>query len=105
MFHTHPCHICRKIFALTPEPGHVYNVLTAKSRASEPAHRLRGKKMYSEDAMLIVQKFGGDSLAGTERLRRAAGIVAEARRRWHSVLVVVSAMGDTTDECWIWHTR
>ena len=45
--------------------------------------------------MLIVQKFGGSSLAGTER---AAGIAAEARRRGHSVLVVVSAMGDTTDE-------
>ena len=35
MFHTHPCHICRKIFALTPEPGRVYNVLTAKKDAQE----------------------------------------------------------------------
>lgn len=98
MFHTHPCHICRKIFALTPEPGRVYNVLTAKSRAPEPGIPAPRQKMYSEDAMLIVQKFGGSSLAGTERLRRAAGIAAEARRRGHSVLVVVSAMGDTTDE-------
>ena len=98
MFHTHPCHICRKIFALTPELGRVYNVLTAKSRASELGASAPRKKMYSEDAMLIVQKFGGSSLAGTERLRRAAGIAAEARRRGHSVLVVVSAMGDTTDE-------
>lgn len=98
MFHTHPCHIRRKIFALTPEPGRVYNVLTAKSRASEPGIPAPVQKMYSEDAMLIVQKFGGSSLAGTERLRRAAGIAAEARRRGHSVLVVVSAMGDTTDE-------
>lgn len=98
MFHTHPCHIRRKIFALTPEPGRVYNVLTAKSRAPEPGIPAPRQKMYSEDAMLIVQKFGGSSLAGTERLRRAAGIAAEARRRGHSVLVVVSAMGDTTDE-------
>lgn len=98
MFHTHPCHICRKIFALTPEPGRVYNVLTAKSRAPEPGIPAPQQKMYSEDAMLIVQKFGGSSLAGAERLRRAAGIAAEARRRGHSVLVVVSAMGDTTDE-------
>ena len=98
MFQTHPCHICRKIFALTPEPGRVYNVLTAKSRASEPGIPAPRQKMYSEDVMLIVQKFGGSSLAGTERLRRAAGIAAEARRRGHSVLVVVSAMGDTTDE-------
>lgn len=48
--------------------------------------------------MLIVQKFGGSSLAGLERLRRSAAIAAEARRRGHTVLVVVSAMGDTTDE-------
>lgn len=98
MSHTHPCHIRRKIFALTTEPGRVYNVLTAKSRAPEPGIPAPRQKMYSEDAMLIVQKFGGSSLAGTERLRRAAGIAAEARRRGHSVLVVVSAMGDTTDE-------
>lgn len=48
--------------------------------------------------MLIVQKFGGSSLAGAERLRRAAGIAAEARRRGHNVMVVVSAMGNTTDK-------
>lgn len=48
--------------------------------------------------MCIVQKFGGSSLAGAERLRRAAGISAEARRRGSRVVVVVSAAGDTTDE-------
>ncbi len=48
--------------------------------------------------MLIVQKFGGSSLADIERLRRAAGICMEARHREHEVVVVVSAMGDTTDE-------
>lgn len=48
--------------------------------------------------MLIVQKFGGSSLADIERLRRAAGICLEARRREHKLLVVVSAPGDTTDE-------
>ena len=48
--------------------------------------------------MLIVQKFGGSSLADVERLRRAAGICIEARHREHEVVVVVSAMGDTTDE-------
>ncbi len=48
--------------------------------------------------MLIVQKFGGSSLAGPERLRRAASIISAARRRGHAVIAVVSAMGDTTDD-------
>lgn len=48
--------------------------------------------------MLIVQKFGGSSLADAARLRRAAGICAEARRRGNRLVVVVSAAGDSTDE-------
>lgn len=48
--------------------------------------------------MLIVQKFGGSSLADLRRLRRAASLTAEARRRGQAVLVVVSAAGDSTDE-------
>ena len=48
--------------------------------------------------MCIVQKFGGSSLADAARLRRAAGISAEARRRGNALVVVVSASGDTTDE-------
>ncbi len=47
--------------------------------------------------MLIVQKFGGSSLADIERLRRAAEICRQARCREHDVIIVVSAMGDTTD--------
>ena len=48
--------------------------------------------------MLIVQKFGGSSLADLERLPRSAGIAAEARRRGNDLVVVVSAAGDSTDE-------
>ena len=48
--------------------------------------------------MLIVQKFGGSSLADLDRLRRAAAIALRARRAGHRVAVVVSAMGDSTDE-------
>lgn len=48
--------------------------------------------------MILVQKFGGSSLADAERLRRAAGICLDARRRGDEVVLVVSAMGDTTDE-------
>lgn len=47
--------------------------------------------------MLIVQKFGGSSLADIEKLRRAANIILAAQHREQAVAVVVSAMGDTTD--------
>lgn len=48
--------------------------------------------------MRIVQKFGGSSLDGWERLRRAAGLSLEAWRRGCRPVVVVSAAGDYTDE-------
>ncbi len=48
--------------------------------------------------MLIVQKFGGSSLADTERIRMAAQRTAALQRSGHKVVTVVSAQGDTTDE-------
>ena len=42
-------------------------------------------------------KFGGTSMAGTERIRRVAGIVARQRQAGHEVAVVVSAMAGETD--------
>lgn len=48
--------------------------------------------------MLTVQKFGGSSLDGTDRLRRAADLCAEKRRVGNDLVVVVSAAGDTTDD-------
>ncbi len=47
---------------------------------------------------LIVQKFGGSSVADPERIRNVADAVARSRRRGDSVVVVVSAMGKTTDD-------
>lgn len=47
---------------------------------------------------LIVQKYGGSSLADAERIRSVAARVASAQRDGNQVVVVVSAMGDTTDE-------
>jgi aspartate kinase len=46
---------------------------------------------------LIVQKFGGSSVANAERIHRAAGRAVAARRAGQRVVVVVSAMGDETD--------
>ena len=47
--------------------------------------------------MLIVQKFGGSSLADAERLRHVAELCLSRRRREEELVVVVSAMGDATD--------
>jgi len=46
---------------------------------------------------LIVQKFGGSSVADADRIRRCAQRVYDARRAGSDVVVVVSAMGKTTD--------
>jgi aspartate kinase len=46
---------------------------------------------------LIVQKYGGSSLADAERIRHVAGRIARDRRDGADLVVVVSAMGDTTD--------
>ncbi len=46
---------------------------------------------------LIVQKFGGSSVADVEAMRRVARRVVDTRNAGHRVVVVVSAMGDTTD--------
>lgn len=48
--------------------------------------------------MLIVQKYGGSSVANAQRLDFVAGIIAEQYRSGNDVVVVVSAQGDTTDE-------
>jgi aspartate kinase len=51
-----------------------------------------------ELAGLLVQKYGGSSLATAERIRAAARRVARTAATGKPVIVVVSAMGDTTDE-------
>ena len=73
---------------------------------------------------LIVQKFGGTSVANTERLKNVADIVTKTAQAGNQVVVVVSAQGDTTDDlivkaaelndrpskrspclCWRWPSR
>jgi aspartate kinase len=48
--------------------------------------------------MRLVQKYGGTSVGSPERIRAVARRVANARRQGHELVVVVSAMGDTTDD-------
>jgi aspartate kinase len=47
---------------------------------------------------LIVQKYGGSSVANPERIKNVAKRVVRYKKRGYNVVVVVSALGDTTDE-------
>src|SRR3954462_11074880 len=47
---------------------------------------------------LVVQKYGGPWVAAPEQIKRVAQRIVDARRAGNDVVVVVSAMGDTTDE-------
>lgn len=47
---------------------------------------------------LIVQKFGGTSVADAERIRNVARIITETYRKGNKVVAVLSAQGDTTDD-------
>src|SRR5215203_3496133 len=49
-------------------------------------------------APLVVQKFGGSSVADADRIKRVARRIARERAAGNDLVVVVSAMGDTTDE-------
>src|ERR1039458_2159379 len=60
------------------------------SRAPEPRH--------ADAAACIVQKFGGSSVASAELIQRVARRIAATREEKGRVVVVVSAMGDSTDE-------
>ncbi len=68
-------------------------------------HKLLGRIVQSQNTRkagepemgLIVQKFGGTSVSNVERIRNAASRTAEELQKGNSVVVVVSAMGKTTD--------
>src|SRR6476661_8823054 len=61
---------------------------------------LRGARLVGRDPLmsLVVQKYGGSSVADAERIKRVAERIVAAKRDGNDVVVVVSAMGDTTDE-------
>ena len=47
---------------------------------------------------LVVQKYGGSSVSDADRIRRVAERIVETKKAGNDVVVVVSAMGDTTDD-------
>jgi aspartate kinase len=54
--------------------------------------------MPDQPAPLVVQKFGGSSVADADRIKRVARRIARERAAGSDLVIVVSAMGDTTDE-------
>src|SRR6266567_4661293 len=66
-----------------------------RRRVSRPwAHEEKTELTVS----LVVQKYGGSSVADAESIKRVAKRIVAAKRAGNEVVVVVSAMGDTTDE-------
>src|SRR4051812_7492988 len=62
------------------------------------ARAARSSSSILHHMAVVVQKYGGSSVADVERLRHVAGRVVRTRQAGHDVVVVVSAMGDTTDD-------
>ncbi len=54
--------------------------------------------MSGPTSPIIVQKYGGTSVADTDRIKRVADRIARTKRKGNDVVVVVSAMGKTTDQ-------
>ena len=46
---------------------------------------------------VVVQKYGGSSVADADGIKRVAQRIIDTKKSGHEVVVVVSAMGDTTD--------
>src|SRR5262245_54993985 len=59
---------------------------------------LHGRGDAMPGSGIVVQKYGGSSVADVEKLERVARRVVETARTGKRVCVVLSAMGDTTDE-------
>ncbi len=55
-------------------------------------------KWREQSVSLVVQKYGGSSVANAESVKRVARRIVDTRKAGHEVCVVVSAMGDTTDD-------
>ncbi len=81
----------RGLVAAAKEQGAVHVVHSVAQPGSPPSVSFR-------PVGVIVQKYGGSSVATAEHIKRVALRIVAARRRGESVVVVVSAMGDTTDD-------
>ncbi len=65
---------------------------------SRPSRKERPLPVASRAMSLIVQKFGGTSVASADHIKKVAARIATAHRAGHEIVAVVSAMGSMTDE-------
>src|SRR5690349_13633423 len=63
-----------------------------------PAEPAGTSSVKGSAVALVVQKYGGSSVSDAERIRRVAERIVETKKQGNDVVVVVSAMGDTTDD-------
>src|SRR4051794_33947836 len=59
---------------------------------------MRAREARRAAVGIVVQKYGGSSVADAESIKRVARRIVETKKAGNHVVVVVSAMGDTTDE-------
>jgi len=68
------------------------------NRGPDLGKALARQRLDSSLVSLIVQKYGGSSVADADAIKRVARRIVDTKNAGHQVVVVVSAMGDTTDE-------
>src|SRR5581483_6779953 len=83
--------------ALALVGGHGRSRYRSVAAARKSGWRPQGR-WYPASVPLVVQKFGGTSVADPERIRAVADHIARTRRRGDDVVAVISAMGKETDE-------
>ncbi len=76
----------------------VVAVRRAPPRDEFAALSRRSARIAAMPSPLVVMKFGGSSVAGADRIKRVARRIARERAGGSQLVVIVSAMGDTTDE-------
>src|SRR5689334_19050666 len=74
------------------------DVSRLEARGSRPEVRSPNSGRYNSSMPIVVQKYGGSSVADVDRIRQVAARIMKTRAAGYDVAVVVSAMGDTTDE-------
>ncbi len=76
-------------------PIDVDNTQTVTSKFEQPASSMSPERVAAKP--IVVQKYGGSSLADLDKVRSVAQLVRKRREQGNRIVVVVSAMGDTTD--------
>ena len=76
----------------------VLNQLSPASLLNNHARRRHGGRSSKQDRRLLIVKFGGSSLSSPKRIKRASESVVHEYSRGNRLVIVVSAVGNTTDD-------